>query len=223
VAHCGACHTPRGPLGGPDNARALQGGSYFDQTARGAYRRWSAVDLTRGTGGLAKWSKQDIVDYLLAGKNRHAVVHGPMVEVFESTRQLSVVDANAIAAYLKSVAPGTPSNSPSLWSGTNKEGATVYAVYCATCHLPNGRGHPIMGVSLRSNPIVQADDPASLINVILYGPHLPPPPFSTKRSDMKPFGKRLSDEDIAALSTFLRYNFDNYAGTVSTDEAAALR
>jgi mono/diheme cytochrome c family protein len=223
VAHCGACHTPRGALANPDQARTLQGGSYIDQTARGTYRPWAAIDLTPGETGLARWSRDDIAAYLLTGKNRHAVVHGPMVEVFASTRHLTPADALAIATYLKSLEPGPAPSSFHLFDKGAEEGATIYAVHCGTCHLPDGRGDPILGVSLRGNPVVQAEDPSSLINTVLYGPDLPPPPFSTGRSNMKPFGKRLSDEDVAALATFLRRNFGNKAGAVSAVEVARQR
>jgi mono/diheme cytochrome c family protein len=70
---------------------------------------------------------------------------------------------------------------------------------------------------------VQAADPASLINVILYGPRLPPPPFATDRTRMKPFGKLLSDEEVADLATYLRTNFDNAASAVTADQVRRQR
>jgi mono/diheme cytochrome c family protein len=72
-----------------------------------------------------------------------------------------------------------------------------------------------LGVTLAGNSIVQAPDPASLINVVLYGPRLPPPPFVSERTRMKPFGKRLSDDDIANLATYVRASFGNQAGAVT--------
>jgi len=62
-----------------------------------------------------------------------------------------------------------------------------------------------------------------LINVILYGPHLPPPPFVVDRTRMKSFGKRLSDEEIAGLATYVRSSFGNQAGAVSIRQVAAQR
>jgi mono/diheme cytochrome c family protein len=70
---------------------------------------------------------------------------------------------------------------------------------------------------------VQAADPASLINVILYGPRLPPPPFVSDRTRMKPFGKRLSDEDIADLATYVRASFGNQAEKVTADDVKRQR
>jgi len=149
-----------------------------------------------------------------------------MNEVFQSTAALRPADAAAIAAYLKGV---EPSQERSSWTGTSllggrkSAGEIVYTVHCGTCHLPDGKGDKILGVSLARNPIVQAESPASLINVILYGPELPPPPFVSGRTKMKPFGKRLSDEDIASLTTYLRSSFGNRAGAVTPEEVAAQR
>lgn len=223
VAHCGACHTPRNMLGAPNESQALHGGIYVDQVANGAYRQWAAVDLTQGQHGLAHWSKKDMVDYLLEGKNAHAVVHGPMTEVFQSTRQLTRNDAMAIAAYLKD---GDPSPERFDWSALRRrvdEGEIVYTVHCGTCHLPDGKGDRILGVALANNPIIQAKDPSSLINVILYGPNLPKPPFASNRTTMKPFGKRLSDEDVAAVATYLRSSFGNNAPEVAADQVRRQR
>lgn len=226
LAHCGACHTPRNPLGGLKEGHALEGGTYVDQVASGAYRKWAAVDLTPGAQGLASWTRDDISAYLLTGKNARTVVHGPMNEVIESTRHLAPADANAIAAYLKGIPASGTRRSWSLGAlleGRRAAGEVVYTVHCGTCHLPDGKGDRILGASLVKNPIVQAPDAASLINVILYGPHLPPPPFSSGRTRMPAFGKRLSDEDIAALATYLRDAFGNKAGAVTAEEVYAQR
>jgi mono/diheme cytochrome c family protein len=218
IAHCGACHTPRNVLGGLKEGRALQGGVYVDQVANGAYRNWAAPDLTPGPHGLRNWNSQDVARYLTEGKNRHAIVHGPMKEVFASTRHLANADAAAVATYLKGVAPGAERIDLSLFRPGIRAGETVYTVHCGTCHLPDGKGDKVLGVSLAGNALVQAKDPSSLINVILYGPDLPPPPFNSQRTKMKPFGKRLSDEDVAALATYLRSSFGNNASAVSSDQ-----
>ncbi|GGB87330.1 cytochrome c [Novosphingobium endophyticum] len=225
-AHCGACHTPRNMLGGLDQDRALEGGTYTDRVASGQYRTWAAVDITAGERGLANWSHQDIAAYLKTGKNRHAVVHGPMGEVIESTRHLTDADAQAIADYLKGTsAGGTRIGLPSLsFFGTGgSKGEVMYTVHCGTCHLPEGQGDRILGVPLAGNPVVQAHDPSSLINVVLYGPDLPPPPFASGRTRMPPFGKRLSDEDIAAIATYLRSQFGNQAGAVTPEQVLEQR
>lgn len=224
LAHCGACHAPRNLLGGQNTERALSGGVHSDLVLTGEYQQWSAPNLTPSAIGLGRWSRDQIAAYLQTGQNVHAVVHGPMREVvMESTRHLTSADARAVATYLAAL---EPVGSGPLWplNGSNYElGEIVYTVHCGTCHLPDGKGDPTLGVSLAGNVLVQAEDPASLINVILYGPQLPPPPFVVNRSPMRPFGRRLSDEDVAAVATYLRQSFGNAAGSVSADLVAEQR
>lgn len=224
LAHCGACHSPRNALGGQKADARLSGGVHMDRVLTGEYQTWSAPNLTPSQEGLGKWNHDQVTEYLLTGQNEHTVVHGPMTEVvMDSTRHLAPADASAIATYLTGL---EPVRAGTWWpfKGSNYDlGETVYTVHCGTCHLPDGNGEPTLGVSLVGNPLVQANDPASLINVILYGPQLPPPPFVVSRSPMRAFGKRLSDEDVAAVATYLRQSFGNSAGSVSTGRVTAQR
>jgi mono/diheme cytochrome c family protein len=70
--------------------------------------------------------------------------------------------------------------------------------------------------------VVQAVDPASLVNVILFGPDLPQLPL-VQRTAMEPYVDKLSDEEIAALSSFIRSAWSNRAGAVSSSEVARQR
>lgn len=222
--HCGACHTPRNAFGAEKERLAFSGGVHEDKVKLGFYRRWSAVNLTNAETGLASWSEDDIVNYLKTGKSEQAIVHGPMREVvLHSTSHMTEPDLKAMAVYLKSLPAIDP---PSVAQPDNEQlahGEIVYTVHCGSCHLPTGLGSEGLGVTLNKNPIVQAEDPASLLNVILYGPHLPGPPFSVDRSPMKMYGKRLSDVDIAAVASYLRSNFGNRAGAVSPKQVKAQR
>ncbi len=104
-----------------------------------------------------------------------------------------------------------------------RAGEIVYTVHCGSCHLPDGLGSEGLGVRLAGNPIVQSPAPYSLINVILYGPHLPPPPFVVDRTRMKMFGKRLPDEDIANVASYIRASFGNTAGAVTPEQVEEQR
>ncbi len=223
-AHCGACHSPRNVVGAIKPDLALSGGVYQDRVKFGYHRNWSAVNLTSAATGLQSWDEQDIVDYLQSGVSDKAIVHGPMRDVvFGSMEHLNQEDLKAIAVYLKRLAPIEHPAKPAIKEETLRAGEIVYTVHCGSCHLPTGLGAEGLGVSLAGNPIVQAADPASLINLILYGPHLPDAPFSVDRSNMKMFGKRLSDKDIAAAASYLRTSFGNRAGGVSPAQVKAQR
>ncbi len=222
--HCGACHTPRNVLGAEKERWALSGGVHDDKVKLGFYRQWSAVNLTSAGTGLGSWTEDDIVSYLKTGQSPKAIVHGPMREVIlHSTRHLNDADIKAMAVYLKSLEAKYPDSGPKAEPKQLADGELIYTVHCGSCHLPTGKGGEGLGVTLEQNPIVQAADPASLINVILYGPHLPGPPFSVDRSPMKMYGKRLSDVDIAAVATYLRANFGNQAGAVTPEQVNVQR
>jgi mono/diheme cytochrome c family protein len=127
-----------------------------------------------------------------------------------------------MAAYIKSLPANAKTNTFTANSDINN-GEVLYTIHCGSCHLADGKGDDILGVSLVNNAIVQSNDPATLINVILYGPHLPGAPFITDRSRMKMLGKRLSDEEIADIASYIRGNFDNRASLVTASEVAAQR
>ena len=219
VTHCGACHTPRNWLGAERSDLALAGGQIYDEVSPNKYRPWSAVNLTPAKTGLGSWTEQHIVEYLKEGECEHAVVHGPMTEVVvNSTRHFEAADVRAMAHYLKQLPAAADDPPPKPSEKQLAAGAITYTVHCGTCHLPTGLGDEVMGVTLVGNAIVQSPDPSSLINVVLYGPRLPPPPFISDRTRMKPFGKRLSDEDIANLATYVRASFGNQAAPVTPEQ-----
>ena len=224
IAHCGACHTPRNFLGAERSHLALSGGTIYDEVSPKKHRQWSAVNLTPAKTGLSTWSEANIVSYLKQGECEHAVVHGPMTEVVvNATRYLEDADARAIAHYLKNIPPAGDAHRREPGKEPIAAGEITYTVHCGTCHLPTGLGDEVMGVTLAGNAIVQAADPSSLINVILYGPRLPPPPFVSDRTRMKPFGKRLSDEDIAQLASYVRASFGNQAQRVTAEQVKRQR
>jgi mono/diheme cytochrome c family protein len=224
ITHCGACHSPRNFLGAEKGDLALSGGTFLDEVSPGKYRQWSAVNLTPAKTGLGAWSTESIASYMQQGECEHAVVHGPMTDVImNSTRYLEDTDARAIARYLKEIPAAGEHSGRKASREQLAAGEIAYTVHCGTCHLPTGLGDEVMGVTLAGNAIVQAADPSSLLNVILYGPRLPPPPFVSDRTRMKPFGKRLSDEDIANLATYVRASFGNQAGRVTADQVKRQR
>ena len=222
--HCGACHTPRNFLGAEREDLALTGGSIIDKVGAGKFREWSSANLTPAKVGLSRWSESDIAAYLKTGKNVHTVVQGPMNEVvMDSTSHLDDADLQAIASYLKGIPANAQASGREPDEAGKETGEVLYTVHCGTCHLPTGEGDEILGVPLAGNPIVQAANPSSLINIILYGPQLPPPPFVVDRTLMKMHGKRLSDADIASIASYIRTSFGNEAGAVTPEQVKRQR
>jgi mono/diheme cytochrome c family protein len=175
---------------------------------------------------LQSWSVQDITDYLKTGRNAFAETFGPMNEVImNSTRNLTESDVQAMATYLKSLPPSQPESVSKASADVMQSGETLYNVHCGTCHLPTGLGsqEESSGARLAGSPVVQASNPASLINVIIYGPQLPNPPLPKRWKPMEGFGDKLADDEVAALATYLRATWGNNASPVTADQVSKQR
>lgn len=92
--HCGACHTPRNALGGPDLTRWLAGAVSPDGKGK----------IPNITPASLQWSQADIAAYLQSGFTPdYDSAGGDMVDVIENMAKLSDDDLMAIAAYLKAI------------------------------------------------------------------------------------------------------------------------
>ena len=216
LGHCGSCHTPRNFLGARDDNQGLSGGTYNDEVEPGKFRPWSAVNLTSAPDGLAAWTEEDINQYLKTGHSAVAGTFGPMNAVIvESTSQLTAADVKAMAVYLKGLPPIERAQQHEMSADDFRAGELIYTIHCGTCHLPTGLGDPSIGPALAGSSVVQAEDPASLINSILYGAVVPAPAPPHAWETMEAFGDKLDDDEVALLSTYMRSNWGNRGGPVS--------
>lgn len=228
LAHCGACHTPRNFLGARDDSLAMTGGTYMD-SVEGKLSAWSAANLTSADSGLAMWSVQDITDYLKLGFSHRAGVFGPMNKVVVgSTRHLSTEDVQAMAVYLKSVPANTRGETTAATAEVLRAGSIQYDIHCGTCHLPTGEGSAETGPPLLGSPVVLDADPASLINITLYGAQTPKIAPSTQWQArewkrMEAYAGKLSDEQAAAMLSYIRSAWGHQSGAVSAEQVAAQR
>lgn len=233
LGHCGSCHTPRG-FALQEKALDESGDTYLSggQIIDG----WNAVNL-RGNqaDGLGRWSEQDIVDTLQTGRNAHSTVVGtPMADVVvHSTQKLTEDDLRAMAVYLKQL-PAS-SHDPSsftasdatarkLQAGINdSRGAELFVDNCAACHRTDAEGYRNVFPAIAGNPTVLADDPTSVIRLLLHGSELPSTAKRPSNLGMPGFADRLSDEEIAQLATFVRQEFGNKAAAVDARQARKVR
>ena len=96
LGHCGECHTPRNPLGGPIRSKWLGGAP--DPSGKGK--------IPNITPGKLTWSNADLVQYFTTGFTPEFDSAGShMALVVENLAMLPESDRAAIAAYLKKVAP----------------------------------------------------------------------------------------------------------------------
>ncbi|WP_455844970.1 c-type cytochrome [Pantoea agglomerans] len=227
LGHCGSCHTPRG-LG--MNEKALDSGD--DQfLAGGSLNNWDVPSLR----GLPRWSEQEIVDYLQTGRNDKAAVGGEMKSVIEhSSSHMTDADLKAIAAYLKFLGGNPPlqaynvqkqqATEAKLTAAKGlSEGERLYIDNCGACHFVTGKGAPGIFPELDQATIVNAKDPSGLIHTILAGAQQPSTEKAPSTLAMPGFAKRLDDDQVAKLATFIRQGWSNNAPAVTKDQVAEVR
>ena len=215
--HCAACHTAKNIFGGDVND-GMQG-----MTLQG----WHAPDLTSNPRvGLGMWSEHDITEYLHSGSNRLAVASGPMAEAIEnSTQYLTQDDLKAMAAYLKSLPTSRPSHPVAIADKQPimRNGKTLYETQCSACHVSTGIGVRNMIPALVNNPQINADDPASLLRVILKGSDGTVTHANPTAARMPRFDWKMTDQQIAEITTYIRNSWGNAAAEVKPEEVKKAR
>jgi mono/diheme cytochrome c family protein len=221
--HCGACHTPRDWTLAEQSAAPLRGAVMQDEVKGGGVRDWFAVDLAATMQGLGAWTREQIAGYLGKGYSARAGSFGPMNAVIaNSTRHLTPADLQAIAVYLKTLR-GEDYAGPAVGAEAAAAGAPLYERHCRECHGDSGRGGLFDGPPLAGSAVVQGEDAASLINVILFGSHRPEPIASPAWEAMPAYVDRLDDGEIAALGNYLRASWGNRAPPVTPERVARQR
>jgi len=225
LGHCAACHTPRNSLGAEQQGQALAGGLIPVQN-------WLAPALTDAAqAGVQRWPQADVVALLKTGVAPQASVIGPMAEVvFRSTQYLSDADARAMAVYLQALPQhaATPAKQAVAPASVMERGAKVYEAQCAQCHGAQGQGakdeagQPAFP-PLAGNRAVVLADPTNLVRVVLQGGYLPATAGNPRPHGMPPFQHLLGDEDVAAVTTFVRNSWGNQAAGVGTIEVYRAR
>lgn len=104
------------------------------------------------------------------------------------------------------------------------DGATEYANTCSVCHQADGAGMPGAFPPLAGSEIVNAASPDRMIAIILKGLTGPVTVAGTEYNGlMTPFEGILSDDQIAAITTYERSSFGNTAAAVTAEQVAAVR
>lgn len=219
LGHCGTCHTPMNAFGANKADQAYQGGQIDN---------WTVPNITNDAQvGLGKWSVADIVQYLKNGQARGAIASGPMKDVVEnSTAKMADADLKAIAVYLKERGPAGSSTPPAPLAADDarmKMGEAVYVDTCSACHVRNGAGIEHIFPKLAGNTVVNQDDPASIARIIIAGGRGAATDTWPTAPAMPSLGYRLSDEQIAAVATYVRNSWGNAAAPVTADTVKALR
>jgi cytochrome c oxidase subunit 2 len=128
--------------------------------------------------------------------------------------QDSASAAPAVAAAAPAAAPAAAAK-PAAAAGKGKDelvdaGKKVYMANCAACHQPAGTGMPPTFPSLAGSKVVNGPKEA-VINQVLHGKNMMPP------------FPQLSDDDIAAVTSYVHSSWGNKGEIVQAADVAAAR
>ncbi|MGY4370625.1 mono/diheme cytochrome c family protein [Bradyrhizobium sp. LB1.3] len=224
LGHCAMCHSPINALGGTSQADTFKGGLIPMQN-------WYAPSLTNNReAGLGDWSIKDITDLLQTGVSMRGVVYGPMAEVVHNSLQyLNDEDTRAMAVYLKGIAEPSPPPAASSALPTTESsllvslGKPVYDKNCASCHGAQGEGKPPHWPPLANNQSIEMQSAVNPIRMVLNGGYPPGTKGNPMPYGMPPFAGLLSDNEVAAVVSYIRTAWGNRGTPVSAREANELR
>ncbi|RKP58962.1 c-type cytochrome [Pararobbsia silviterrae] len=225
LGHCTMCHTSINALGGANQNAAFAGGLI-------PLQNWYAPSLTSNKeAGLGDWDLDEITTLLKSGVSQRGAVYGPMAEVVHNSLQyMTSDDVKAMAVYLKSL-PQKKDAPEALQLETSKEfgsqllaqGEKIYTSQCVECHAANGLGHPPGFPPLANNQSIQMPSAVNPIRMVLNGGYPPSTTENLQPHGMPPFAQRLSDQEIAAVVTYVRMSWGNHGTPVSPQQVNDLR
>jgi len=110
---------------------------------------------------------------------------------------------------------------PAVDAALLKKGEGVFAANCAGCHQAAGTGVPGAFPPLAGNPNLA--DAKHVTSTVIKGLNAGVVVNGQKYSGAMPAFGQLSDEDVAAVSTYIRNSWNNKFGGVTAAEAKASR
>ena len=202
LAHCTACHSPRGLL-----QQEKRGAQAYDGGWSGG---WYAPPINAHSPAVRAWTADRFEAYLRTGlSTAHAAAAGPMGPVTYNLARAAPADVRALATYYAWQMRGAPAarTEPSLpdrralASQRHPDGARLYDGACAVCHEP---GAAMMVAGRPALPLgtpLHEDNPRDTIQIILKGLH---PPIAPRGPYMPAFADALDDRQVAEIVGYLK-------------------
>ena len=232
LGHCSACHAERNALGASVND---QFSAQFLGGALMPMRDWYAPSLVDpAEAGVAHLPRQDVVALLKTGIAPNASMLGPMAEVVAGSTQFwTDADLQATAAYLQSLPQIEVKNSIKTTTSDKSKpvlfdkGAELFTQHCATCHGEQGQGMRVEGnvalPALAGNRAITLPNTTNLVRILLAGGYAPSTAGNPRPFGMPPFVHVLNDDDIAAVTTYIRHAWGNQAASVTAADVLRQR
>jgi mono/diheme cytochrome c family protein len=144
------------------------------------------------------------------------IVSGLMNKM-EEGRKLAAEEAAKTA---QQEAPAQTETAAAPASDEPADGKEVYGRVCVACHQAEGTGVPGAFPPLAGSEFVTGDS-ERLVKIVLHGLSGPLTVKGEKyNSSMPPWGATLTDQEVAAVATYVRSSFGNSAAAV---DAAAVQ
>lgn len=213
LGHCAACHSERDGLGGLRADTYLAGGWMNPQG-------WWAPPLRWGHAADASTPAEvfgERVRLLQTGVTEHKALMGPMAEVVaSSTQYIQEADLQAMVRYLQNEASQDLARPAFIKADSSvlNQGSALYKVQCASCHGDQGQGQTGAYPALAGNWGVNQPNAANVLKAIQNGGYAPSTQRNPRPYGMPPFRHTLSEEEIAAVATYIRQSWGNQASAV---------
>jgi mono/diheme cytochrome c family protein len=146
------------------------------------------------------------------------------------TQYLTDTDAHAMATYLRQL-PQTASRprpdasaaaSPEL-DAFLQQGKGLYDKHCDGCHGISGEGQPGVYPALAASRTVSMARTNNLAHVVLRGGYAPSTQGNPRPYGMPPFVLTLSDAEMAAVLSYIRYQWGNTGSPVAEFDITSMR
>ena len=221
LAHCTACHSPRGLL-----QQEKRGDQAYDGGWSGG---WYAPPINARSPAVRAWTVERLDAYFRTGlSTAHAAAAGPMGPVTYNLARAAPADVRALATYYAWQMRAAPAalaeprlpDRRALARQRHPEGARLYDGACAVCHEPGAAmmvaGRPALPLG---TPLHEAN-PRDTIQVILKGLK---PPVAPRGPYMPAFADALDDRQVAEIVAYLqaRHGTGPAWPDLETDVAAA--
>lgn len=235
LAHCSACHASRNALGAQSATHDFSG-----QLMPGG-RAYAPPLPPQGRHDAGPWTVDDLVTYLKTGHSRQGAALGLMADVvMGSTQHVEESTLREMATWILSRpqalgapppgagtaaqrADGSSTNggassrsTPPVATPLMELGARVYSDHCASCHGDQGQGVQGLYPPLAGNPRVARDPATNLIRIIQEGGFGPATAGHPRPFGMPPFGHVLQPQEVAAVATFVRKQWNGANSTEVT-------
>ncbi len=202
IAHCTACHSPRGLL-----QQEKRGAQAYDGGWSGG---WYAPPINAHSPAVRAWTVERLEAYFRTGlSTAHAAAAGPMGSVTYNLARAAPADVRALATYYAWQMRDAPAarfarplpDRRALASQRHPDGARLYEGACAVCHEP---GAAMMVAGRPALPLgtpLHEDNPRDTIQIILKGLH---PPVSPRGPYMPAFADALDDRQVSEVVAYLQ-------------------